>query len=67
MTAISKLATAVANNRTLTQIDVNKTEAAHRTMFVADWRPAIGRGVIAIAGWLGKLVLDAISHYRGQP
>lgn len=27
----------------------------------------LGWGVIAIAGWIGKLVLDAISHYRGQP
>lgn len=27
----------------------------------------LGWGVIAIAGWLGKLVLDAVSHYRGQP
>jgi hypothetical protein len=33
----------------LAQIDVNKAEAAHRSMFVAGWRPALG--------WLGVLCL----------
>ena len=27
---------------TMAQIEVNKVEAAHRNMFVAGWRPAIG-------------------------
>jgi len=27
----------------------------------------LGWGIIAIAGWIGKLVLDALTHYRGQP
>lgn len=34
----------------LAQIDVNKTEAAHKSLFVAGWRPAAGWvSVIAIA------------------
>jgi hypothetical protein len=28
----------------LGQIDVNKTEATHRSIFVAGWRPAVGWG-----------------------
>jgi len=31
------------------QIDVNKTEAAHRNMFIAGWRPALG--------WCGALAI----------
>lgn len=31
-----------ANAVNLAQIDVNKTEAQHRSVFVAGWRPAIG-------------------------
>lgn len=27
----------------------------------------LGWGVIAIVGWIGKLILDAVAHYRGQP
>ena len=33
----------------LAQLEVNKTEAAHSSMFVAGWRPAIG--------WLGAAAL----------
>ncbi len=29
------------------QLDVNKTEAAHKSLFVAGWRPSIGVGVFA--------------------
>ena len=31
-----------ATKSALAQIDVNKTEAAHNSIFVAGWRPAIG-------------------------
>jgi hypothetical protein len=31
-----------ANTGALAQLDVNKTEAAHDSVFVAGWRPAIG-------------------------
>lgn len=31
-----------AHEQTMAQIDVNKTEAAHKSLFVAGWRPAIG-------------------------
>lgn len=36
------------------QMAVNKIEAAHRTVFVAGWRPAIGWGlgsVLVVCGW----------------
>ena len=29
-------------NIDLAQLDINKTEAAHRSVFVAGWRPAVG-------------------------
>jgi len=38
------------NKGMLAQIDVNKVEAAHRSIFVAGWRPCIGWvGAISIA------------------
>ena len=36
-----QLTTHLANND-LAQLDINKTEAAHRSIFVAGWRPFIG-------------------------
>ena len=32
----------MAQKPQLAQIEINKIEAAHRTVFVAGWRPAIG-------------------------
>lgn len=32
----------IAQKPQLAQIELNKVEASHRTMFVAGWRPAIG-------------------------
>ena len=32
----------MAQEPQLAQIELNKVEAAHRTMFVAGWRPAVG-------------------------
>ncbi len=39
----------IGQARDLAQIEVNKTEATHRSLFVAGWRPAIG--------WIGALAL----------
>ncbi|MDQ6974821.1 MAG: 3TM-type holin, partial [Mariprofundaceae bacterium] len=35
----------------LAQIELNKIEAAHRSIFVAGWRPAIGWVCAAGLGW----------------
>jgi hypothetical protein len=37
----AKLTESLANID-LAQLDINKTEAAHRSLFVAGWRPAVG-------------------------
>ena len=42
-------ASRISQARDLAQIEVNKVEATHRSMFVAGWRPAIG--------WVAALAL----------
>ena len=39
---IATLAEKQAHESAMAQVDVNKTEAAHRSIFVAGWRPFIG-------------------------
>ena len=39
---ITTMAERHAQERILAQVDVNKIEAAHKSLFVAGWRPAIG-------------------------
>lgn len=41
-----------ANTINLAQIDVNKTEAQHRSVWVSGWRPAIGWSCSLGIGWL---------------
>lgn len=51
-----------AHSAAMAQVEVNKVEAGHRTVFVAGWRPAIGwTGAIAlIYGSLGYPLLSAV-------
>ena len=50
----------------LAQLDINKTEAAHRSIFVAGWRPFIGWSMgIAMTledSWGGDITTAAIAH-----
>ena len=39
---IATMAERHAQEQAMAQIEVNKVEAAHRNLFVAGWRPAIG-------------------------
>lgn len=39
---IATMAERHAQEKVMAQIEVNKVEAAHKNMFVAGWRPAIG-------------------------
>ena len=43
--------TEILQRPNLAQIDVNKTEAAHASVFVAGWRPAIGWVCATALGW----------------
>jgi hypothetical protein len=39
---IATMADKMAHDRIMAQIEVNKAEASHRSMFVSGWRPFIG-------------------------
>ena len=42
----------VAQAAQLAQIEVNKVEAAHRSVWVAGWRPGMGWACVAIFTWV---------------
>ena len=42
------------------QIEVNKTEAAHKSLFVAGWRPAIGG--VCVLGMAGNFITIPITN-----
>jgi|TARA_R110000751_G_scaffold68999_2_gene140384 hypothetical protein len=53
---IATLATRQAHESSMGQIDINKTEAAHRSLFVAGWRPFLGWGLSFAMIWHFVLV-----------
>ena len=58
-----------ATKSALAQIDVNKAEAAHNSIFVAGWRPAIGwicAAALAYSYMIGPLVGFAL-NMAGKP
>ena len=57
---IATLAEKQAQDQIMGQIDVNKTEAQHPSMFVAGWRPAVG-WVCAIAMLFNFLLIPFIN------
>ena len=50
----------------LAQLDINKTEAAHRSVFVSGWRPAIG-WTCGAAMALASFVLAQTGHLIELP
>ena len=44
---IATIADKQANEQAVAQIELNKVEAAHQSMFVAGWRPSIGWVLLA--------------------
>ena len=58
-----------ANNINLAQIDVNKEEAKHQSIWVAGWRPAIGWACAAGIAWLfiGHPMASWGMHLAGYP
>jgi hypothetical protein len=48
---IATLATRQAHEAAMGQIDINKAEAAHRSVFVAGWRPFLGWGLAFAMIW----------------
>ena len=55
----------MAQEPQLAQIELNKVEASHRTMFVAGWRPAIG-WICAVGLAFVFLVNPAIQWITGE-
>ena len=56
----------MAQEPQLAQIELNKVEASHRTMFVAGWRPGIG-WVCAMGLVFAFLVNPVIQWATGEP
>lgn len=56
-----------ANAGALAQLEVNKAEAQHRSIFVAGWRPAIGWTCAFALFWtyIGVPILSAILMVQG--
>ena len=48
---IATMAQRHAQEQILSQLEVNKTEAAHRSMWVAGWRPFVGWSCGAAMAW----------------
>jgi len=57
---IATLADKQANEQALAQIQVNKIEAAHKSMFVAGWRPALG-WVFALAMLMNFIIIPLVN------
>ncbi len=57
-----------ANQLLLAQTEINKTEAAHKNLFVAGWRPAIGWSCALGIFWLfiGHPMATWIDHLDGS-
>lgn len=57
---IATLADKQANEQAVAQIQLNSVEAAHKSMFVAGWRPAVG-WVCALAMLLNFILIPFIN------
>ena len=57
---IATLADKQANEQAVAQIELNKVEAAHKSMFVAGWRPSIG-WVCSLAMLLNFILIPFIN------
>lgn len=64
---IATLAEKQAHEANMAQVDVNKTEAQHRSIWVAGWRPACGWICATALGWhfiLQPIVLFAAAIFN---
>lgn len=66
---IATLATRQAHESAMGQIEINKAEAQHRSMFVAGWRPFLGWGLSFAMLWhfvLAPVTIFSFA-YAGMP
>ena len=58
---IATMAEKHANELAKAQIEVNKTEAAHRSIFVSGWRPAVGW--VCVLGMAGNFMVIPFANF----
>lgn len=66
---ISTMAEVQAHQQIMAQVEVNKVEAAHRSLYVAGWRPFIGWscGIAMAFNYIGVPVIETGSVLYGTP
>ena len=58
---LSTMAEKHAQELAKAQIEVNKTEAAHKSLFVSGWRPAVGW--CCVLGMFGNFILIPLTNF----
>lgn len=66
---ISTLAERQVHEQMMAQLEVNKTEAGHMSLYVAGWRPFIGWscGIAMAFNYIGVPVVETVSVINGTP
>ena len=58
---LSTMAERHAQELAKAQLEVNKAEAAHKSLFVAGWRPAVGW--VCVAGMAGNFIVIPLANF----
>ena len=58
---LSTMAEKHAQELAKAQLEVNKTEAAHKSLFVSGWRPAVGW--VAVLGMAGNFLVIPLANF----
>ncbi len=66
---IATMAEKQAHEQIMAQVEVNKQEAAHKSLFVAGWRPFIGWtcGIAMAFNYIGVPLVETVSVLYGTP
>jgi hypothetical protein len=58
---IATMSQKYAQESALAQVEINKVEAAHKSLFVAGWRPAVGW--VCVLGMFGNFITIPFSNF----
>tara|TARA_R110000737_G_C14368379_1_gene448292 strand:- start:253 stop:651 length:399 start_codon:yes stop_codon:yes gene_type:complete len=58
---IATMSQKYAQEIALAQVEINKVEAAHKSLFVAGWRPAVGW--VCVLGMFGNFITIPFSNF----
>ena len=67
---IATMAERHAHEASMGQIEINKAEASHRSVFVAGWRPFLGWGLTAAMIWhfvIAPMVIFVFAYLGVEP